>query len=234
VTAAATEKQSRAALERTERLAGTPGAMPADALESARRQATVDEAATLLARRKLTAAFGLKAPWGDRAESPILEALANGKLALVRITFPLGSLDGAQSPASLRLSRLDELNAGTGWTSGTVWPAPADASIPGLSFFALLRGTDAREGERLAAFAPTGAPLAGVWIPASAVVISDGQYWCYAEPAPGVFMRRALDTSMPVDHGYFVKEGIAPGAKIVTAAAGLLLARETHPAAEAD
>jgi hypothetical protein len=34
--------------------------------------------------------------------------------------------------------------------------------------------------------------------------------------------------------GYFVTEGIAAGDKVVTAAAGLLLARETNPSSEAD
>jgi hypothetical protein len=234
VTAAATERQSRAALERAQRLAGTPGAMAADILESARRQATVDAAATLLARRKLTASFGQKAPWGDRPESPVLEGLANGELKLVRVTFPLGSLDASQSPATLRLSRLDDLNSGAGWTTRDVWSAPADSSIPGSSFFALLRGTSAREGERLVAFAPVGAPLPGSWVPASAIVISDGKYWCYVETGPNVFVRRALDTSLPLERGYFVREGIAPGENVVTAAAGLLLARETNPATGAD
>jgi len=39
---------------------------------------------------------------------------------------------------------------------------------------------------------------------------------------------------MPTDDGYFVKEGIAPGAQVVTSSAGLLLAHETNPSTEAD
>ena len=39
---------------------------------------------------------------------------------------------------------------------------------------------------------------------------------------------------MPTDDGYFVNEGIAPGAQVVTASAGLLLARETNPGTEAE
>jgi hypothetical protein len=58
VTAAAAERQSRAALARTQRLVGTAGAMPADAQESAERQETVDQAALLLAQQRLTASFG--------------------------------------------------------------------------------------------------------------------------------------------------------------------------------
>ena len=74
----------------------------------------------------------------------------------------------------------------------------------------------------------------GVLIPETAVVISEGKYWCYVEQQPGLFTRTAIDASRPMPGGYFVKEGIAPGATVVTAAAGLLLARETNPSPEAE
>ena len=115
-----------------------------------------------------------------------------------------------------------------------MWAAPADSAIPGSSFFALLRGSTAREGEHLLAFAPVGPAVEGAWVPASAAVLSDNRYWCYLATEPGVFVRRELDISDPLDHGYFVKQGIAPGENVVTASAGMLLARGTNPAAEAD
>lgn len=233
VTAAATERQSRAALSRTQRLAGTPGAMPADAQESAERQATVDQAALLLVRQRLTASFGQDPPWRDDAGSPVLGALASGAVKLVRVTFPLGAL-GDETPASLRLAHIGASKSGKNWTSTAVWNAPADATVPGRSFFALLKGSDAGEGERLLAWAPVGSPESGVLIPASAAVISDSKYWCYLERKPGVFVRTELDTSVPLDDGYFVKDGIAPDDKIVTSSAAQLLARETNPGTAAD
>jgi hypothetical protein len=71
-------------------------------------------------------------------------------------------------------------------------------------------------------------------VPYSATVISASKYWCYVEEKPGFFVRTAIDPSMPTDDGYFVNEGIAPGARVVTSAAGLLLARETNPSTEAE
>jgi hypothetical protein len=65
-------------------------------------------------------------------------------------------------------------------------------------------------------------------------VISDSKYWCYVERKPGVFVRTELDTSVPLAEGYFVKDGIAAGDKVVTTSAGLLLARETNPSTAAD
>jgi hypothetical protein len=232
VSAQAVAKQSRAALARIEKLAGTPGAMPADAEESAARQAAVDEAALMLAHQRLSAVFGQHPPWAE-GDMALMRELADGKIKLVRVTFPLGTLEGG-APQSLRLTHLNESRTQKGWQAGTVWDAPADANVPGRSFFALLKGSDAGEGERLMAFAPIGAPVAGVLIPESALVISAGQGWCYVERKPGVFERVAIDTHQPQGDGYFMSSGLAAGDRIVTAAAGLLLARESNAGAAAD
>jgi len=232
-TAAAAERQSRSVLARGRNLAGTPGAMPVEAQEAAERQATVDHAALVLVEQRLSAIYGRNAPWKDNYRGPQLASLAGGTTKLARVTFPLGAL-GATTPGTLRFSHLGDTQGSKSFESVTVWSAPADASIPGRSFFAVLKGGDAGEGERLVAHAPVGAAEAGVVVPFSAVVINSGKYWCYIEEKPGSFVRTEIDTSTPTDTGYFVKAGIAPGAKIVTASAGLLLAREINPSAEAD
>lgn len=231
--AAAIERQSRSALARGRRLAGTPGAMSAESQEAAERQAAVDHAALVLAEQRLSATYGRDAPWRDNYQSAELASLAGGAMRLARVTFPLGVL-GRDVPAQLRFTRFGEAETGRSFESRSVWSAPADANLLGKSFFAVLKGADAGEGERLLARAHTGAAEAGVVVPFSAAVIRDGKYWCYIEDSPGHFTRRAIDTSMPVDGGYFVREGVAAGASIVTSSAGQLLARETNPAAAAD
>src|SRR5436305_1179806 len=90
---------------------------------------------------------------------------------------------------------------------------------------------DVSEWERLLAWAPVGAPQPGVVIPSGAVLINGGKYWCYVEEKPGRFVRKEIDPGMPTDEGYFVKENVAAGAKIVTESAGELLARELGTAA---
>ena len=230
--AAAIERQSRAALERGRQLSGTPGAMSIELQETAARQAAVDRAALLLAQRRLSATFGRNAPWKDDYQSPQLTALATGERKLARVTFPLGTL-GSATPAAVRLAHLGAMSGGRSFESLALWNAPADASIPGRSFFAVLKGPDAAEGERLVARVPVGAATAGVVIPFPAVVISAGKYWCYLEAKPGLFVRTEVDTAMPIDDGYFVT-AIAPGAKVVTTSAGELLARESNPGGAAD
>ncbi len=232
VAARAAERQSGAALGRAQRLAGTPGAVPADAMEAAVRQAAVDREALLLAQRRLSAILGQKPPWKDTDDS-MLDALGSGRIKLVRATFPLGALDGT-APTSLRLARINAVQSDRSWRSAALWDAPADASIPGRSFFALLKGSDAAEQERLLAWAPIGPPEAGVAIPATALIISDGKSWCYLETTLGHFVRREIDTNRPLGDGYFVNKGVASGDKVVTQSAGMLLARELNPGAAAD
>jgi hypothetical protein len=226
--AAAVEHQSRAALARGRSLAGTPGAMSVESQEAAERQAAVDRAALVLAQRRLSASYGRDAPWKDRDDSPLLSELASGEMRLVRVSFPLGAL-GTATPAKLRFSHLGAAAAARSLESDSVWSAPADPSIPGRSFFALLKGSEVSEGERLLAHAAVGSAEQGVIVPFAAAVISGGRYWCFVEAQPGSFVRTAIDTSMPTDRGYFVNTGIAPGAQIVTRSAGELLAREMNP-----
>lgn len=232
-TAAAVEHQSRTVLARDRRLAGTPGATPIESQEAAERQATVDHAALVLAQRRLSATYGRNAPWKDDYNSRELSALASGENKLARITFPLGTL-GSSIPVKLRFVRVGEGHGSQGTESAAVWSAPADASIPGNSYFAVLSGNAISEGERLLAYAPTGAAETGVVVPLSAVLVADGKYWCYVEQRPGFFVRAEIDDHMPTDAGYFVKDGVAVGARVVTTSAGQLLAREINPGSTAE
>jgi hypothetical protein len=213
--------------------------MSADVVEIAARQVATDTAALALAEHRLSSVLGVGLSGGALAGGSTLQDLASGKIKLVRATFALGALQGAP-PASLRSARLDAASAGgapgsAGWTLRTVWNAPADANLPGRSFFALLKDGDASEGERLLVWAPGKGPaVRGVTIPASTLVISGGRYWCYVEQKPGVYARREVATDRPVGAAFVVTQNIAAGDKIVTSAAALLLSREMNPGTEAD
>jgi hypothetical protein len=232
-TAQATAQLSRSALSRAQRLAGTAGAVSADVQEAAAQKAAVDAAALTLTTQRLSSTLGMSPPWNRGGRGEIPRDLAGGRIKLVRATFPLGALSGG-IPASLRATRIGAGKPGAGWAMTVIWEAPADSSVPGRSLFALLKGSDAAEGDRLQVWAPIGLPVAGVMIPSDAAVLSDGKFWCYIETKPGLFTRTEIETSKPVSNGYFVSHGIMVGDKIVTAAAGQLLAKETGSAAESD
>ncbi len=225
-------RQSQAALARAKQLSGTPGALPTETIEAAERQAATDAAALTLAEHRLTALLGQGAPSKAPGQAWLTE-LAGGQVKLVRVTFPLGTLPAAL-PKHVRLTRLDSGATGRNWVSDAIWDAPADTTIPGRSFFTLLRAADVSEGERLQAWASSSATVKGIVVPAAAVIQYNSAYWCYVAKPDGSLSRVLLDTSRPAPSGYFVSEGIAPGDEVVSTGAGLLLAREINPSAEAD
>lgn len=226
-TAEAMSTQSHAALARMEHLAGTAGAETAEAREAAQRQASADEIAVALAQRKLSSLLGQHAPWAQGNDATLQE-VASGRTRIVRVTFALGAIK--QTPHALRLARLDGPTVQEQWHTHTIWVGPADATMPGRSFLALLPDAAVEEGERLTAWAPAedAAVESGAWVPASAAVAEGGRYWCYLEREAGTFERTPLEINHPLRDGYFVSD-LKPGDPIVTAGAGLLLARELNP-----
>lgn len=232
-TAQATEKQSRSSLDRIKRLAGTPGAMSADVEEGAAQKAAVDSAALMLSKQRLSSTYGQNPPWAKGGNQTLLPGLANGTIQLVRVTFPLGAVQG-DPPKTLRAARIGTSTGSKGWNLSSPWPAPADATVPGRSFYAMLRAKDVGEGERILVWAPTGAAQSGALVPGDAAVISDSKYWCYVEEKVGTYVRTQVDTSKPFADGYFVTTGVKPGDKVVVKGAAQLLAQESNSGPEAD
>ena len=226
-TAAAAAQQSSAALARAKRLAGGPGALGLDAVEVAARQVSADQASLGLARRKLSAALGLRFPWHGREATRVVEELANGSAKLARVTFPPGELHNAP-PKEVTVMLLDGSASNASWSSRDLWEAPEDPAVPGRSYFVLFKTADMPEGARLQAVAGGEGGQEGVLVPSSAVVMSNSQYWVYVRKGQGTFSRVPIDIGKPLAEGYFVPEILAAGDAVVISGAGLLLARQMN------
>jgi hypothetical protein len=208
--------------------------MSADVEETNARQLAVDTAALNLAKQRLSATFGQRPPWSNGGNPALLQTLAEGSTQLIRVTFPLGSLPGGEIPKALSAARLGSASSGKRWKLSSIWPAPADVTVPGRSFFSVLRAGELGEGERVIAWAPIGASQPGVLIPAEAAVISEGKYWCYVEEKPGTFVRTEIDSGKPFENGYVVTQGVKAGDKVVIRGAAQLLAQESNSGADAE
>ena len=232
--AAAAVAQSAAAAARARSLgSGDEAAVSREIVETAESKAASDQAALFLAQRKAQAVFGVNAPFRDAKDrAALLERLTGGKSVLVRVTFPAGSLRN-RMPASLAVARLGDSTKS--WTTSKVWQAPADPALPGTGFYAIIDGSDLAQNEHVSATVSDGPSQAGVLVPASALVMGDGENWVYLQNGADHFVRAPVPTDKPVGDNYFVPNGagIAPGQKIVTAGAGLLLSRETNPSTDA-
>ena len=220
---------SDAALQRMTHLYGERGGTHAASeqqMYSARHQAQSDKAQLALADRKEAATFGQDAPWrGPTRDDGLLDFLTAGHASLVQATFPLG-IAFTSAPLLLVITRLDPQPGQKSWTSNKIWNAPADPTIPGRSFFAVVGAGELAQGEHVLVFAPTGAAIDGVSVPAEAVVLSEDKPWCYVALSPRHFQRVPIDLRFQLAGGYFVAKGIAPEQPVVVKGTGLLLARE--------
>jgi hypothetical protein len=227
--AEAAARESSAVLDDVRALYGkgrTGHAMSREALDAAIHKATADATQLALAHRQEDAAFGRDAPWlSAEQHDAILEALSSGHAVLVQATFPLG-IGFRSRPAALSLTHLNSQSGETAWNTTTIWEAPADPSMPGRSFYAIVEGSDLAQGEHVLVAAPTGAPLKGVLVPSEAVVLSEDKAWCYVLRSPRTFQRLPIDPNRTLAGGYFVETGIAVNQPVVIKGASLLLARE--------
>lgn len=78
------------------------------------------------------------------------------------------------------------------------------------------------------------APASGVVVPRSAVVRYGGSAWVYVEVSKDLFNRRMIPTDAPLESGWFVAAGLAPGDEIVVAGAGSLISEELRSQIESE
>lgn len=225
-TAEAAARQSAADLARARALYAQDGAVSKQSLDAAEKQAASDQTSLVLARRQEVVQFGPQLPWrGDHGKGSIVGELTSGHAVLVRVTFPLDSV-GAALPPEIAVAHLGADANGARWTTTRIWAAPADPTIPGRAFFALVSGSSLQSGEHVLAYAPTGASRSGYLIPTAAMILNAEKAWCYVQLAPGAFQRLQLDPELTLPGGYFTPSPVVRGRSVVVRGTGLLLARE--------
>ncbi len=224
---------SRAEAERTQKLFAEDRTASAHAVETANSQAQADKQRVASARRRISL------EWGDGiADLPparrtaLLNDLAQVRAELVRIELPQGAASPqVGSTVSVRV------NADTAQLKAVVLgtlPA-ADPRLQTRGLLVELRGSEANLaiGSMLLALIPGKEHTAGVLLPRSALIRKDSKVWAYVQATPTTFIRREVVGYQPVEDGWFVPNGFAPGDQLVTAGAASLFAIE-EPAAAAD
>ncbi len=196
-------------------------------LDNAERQAATDATQVALLELKLRNSWGEEAPFlAAENRQKLVDELSSGKTTLVRLDFPRSD---ERDPKNVRIVAL---GGGEETALTSVWPAPSgNLAMPGTSFFGIMpTGPGLRPGDRAKVNAERSTTTAGVIVPASAVVVSAGESWCYVEKEPGEFERKRITLSTPVADGYITKE-FTPGTKVVVEGASALLSREADPSA---
>lgn len=189
--------------------------------EAARARAASARIAVDASAAALRQQFGpALASWVMAPSSPEMRALAARREVLVRVVSM--AADGA-APRSLVLSGATRQDVDARLVSAS---PQTDPGIQGQAWFYRSRAPLA-VGTRLDGRFTVPAQAA-LRIPADAVVWYGGQPWAYVRTDGTTFERRRIAQDMPVDGGFIVSAGFAPGEAVVVQGAQLLLSEESR------
>ena len=167
------------------------------------------------------------AQWATDPQSTPLQRLLAHREVLLQVTAPLGTA-GTDAPR-IEVAGTDNRRQGATFVARA---QQADPSLAGTGAIYRTAATSATaNGARLLAFVPRGdaTASAGVVVPASAMVWFGGQPWAFVQTTPERFARVPVPVTAPMSNGYFVRQGIQPGARVVVSGAQLLLSEELKP-----
>jgi hypothetical protein len=232
--AAAKLAASRAAFQRAQALYANDRNFSRAQLQAAEATFKSDEAslnaAQVLARNTQASAAQAWGPALSRslaARSELAQNLIGHRKVLIQVTLPPGiSLPDTHPRASIQTPAGQRVPIQ--FVSAAI---RTDPRIQGPSYFYTAdAASGALPGMNVVALLPSGQPVAGVSIPASAVVWVQGRAWVYLRTGENAFSRREVATSQPQPGGgYVVPAAPGPGQSAppatspgpVTAAQGL-------------
>ena len=224
--ASAASQASLAEAKRTRTLAQADATVSKRSAESAAAIAAADGAKLALTRRRLGLEWGPSfVSMGDARRAALIQALAAGRAALVRIDAPSG----------LTPSTNVVLDLGAGGTQRVQILGSARSSDPRLlstGLIGLITGPTAGRlgaGQTLNARLAQGGSTQGVIIPRSAILRAGGQSYVYVRRDPSHFDRRKIMGTVALDYGLFASGNLNPGEVVVVQGASALYAADLAP-----
>lgn len=215
---------SRAEAARTRALNADDQTVSRRVADAAAAQAGADAAKLQLLRRRLGLEWGpVIARLSDARRSALVNDLAAGRAALVRIDLPAG-------PAQPGGSAVIDLGPGGRAEAALLGPTrTGDPRLQTTGLLGIVRGPAAlRLGLGIVAPATLrgAAATRGVVIPRAALLRTAGQTFAYVR-RDGGFERRPLAGALADPGGLFVTGGFRPGEAVVVSGAAKLFAAET-------
>ena len=193
--------------------------------EAASSGADADAAAARAAERarraQVVQAWGpVVGRWAAEGGAALDDLLAR-RSVLILVSLPTGTvLADPPRHASVR-GAADAVRAAFISTATETDPATQGAAF----FYRAPASPGLLAGMRVTVALPAGAPRRAVVVPRSAVVWAEGGAWIYVETGATTFTRRPISTDLAAPDGYAVTD-LAPGARVVTRGAQLLLSEE--------
>ena len=196
-----------------------------EAAEAARRR---DEITYNALQLKLLTEWGR--PVLSRGDlSGLVRSLAARRSSLVRIDLPLGVALRVQ-PTGARIAPVsDEAHPFEARYLGPV--TRADSQTQGQGFLFLLKDRSLAPGTAVVGWLQVGGERqSGVLLPRDAVLRYQGGAVVYRQTGPEGFERSTVTLDRPLADGWFVRQGLAAGTKVVVVGAQQLLSEELKKA----
>lgn len=214
---------SKKELERLKLLAQTQNAS-ARALEVGEAAVQRDQIALDSVQPRLLLGWG-KAVAALPDLPALVNALAAGEAALVRVDLPLGEALHA-APTGGRLAALNAPDKVAEAQFLGAAPA-ADPQMQAQGFLFLQKINPLPPGAAVVAWLTVpGEVESGVIVPREALIRHEGEVFVYVQTGDDKFARTEIELERPSDAGWFVHEGLKPQDKVVTAGAQQLLSEE--------
>ena len=223
--AQAASAASQAELIRLKALAAQSNASERS-LQAAEAAAARDQSQAVSARLRLLSAWGRAI--AERSDLPeLVQSLSSLASALVQLDLPAGQpVTGVPMGARL-LTLADDSKSVPVELLG---PAPrVDPQLQGRGFLFLLKTNSVQlaPGAAVSGFLEfPGENQSGVELPRNAMVRFNGATWVYVQTGDQAFERREVQLDSPLSQGWFVREGLKPGDKVVSVGAQELLSEE--------
>jgi hypothetical protein len=202
----------------------------AKALDTATAALRHDEVALESAQARLVAAWGTAV--AAQADSPaFVRSLVAVDAALARADLPLGA---SLSSPLLGVSVASLSGRGAAVVVQYLGRAPSvDAHTQGQGLLLLMRSGALPPGTAIvASLAVAGEELVGTLVPASAILRYEGQQYVFLQTADESFRRQEITLERGLAAGWFVREGVKPGDRVVVVGAQQLLSEEQKGQAE--
>jgi membrane fusion protein, heavy metal efflux system len=230
-TSRAAAEASQAELARLKTLSAQNNAS-ARALQSAEAAAVKAQAQVESTRLRILAGWGSAIATRQDLVA-FVQSLSGLESALVEVDLPAGEPLKSE-PTGAKLFTVAEPEKPV--AAAFLGPAPVvDPMMQGRGFVLLVSPNPARltpGGAVIAFLTIEGEPQSGVLLPRSAVVRHNGSTWVYIEISPKTFQKTEVTLGQPLETGWFVREKVKPGEKVVTVAAQQLLSEELNTPAE--
>jgi len=230
-TAQAASEASEAEFKRLKTLAAQNNASDR-ALQAAEAAAARDRAQANSTRLKLLANWG--SAIAARQDLPaFVHSLGSLATALIELDLPAGDSIEA-TPTGARLLTL--ANPGKTIEAQFIGPAPmVDAQMQGRGFLFLVDPNTSKLAPGAAVsglLTLPGEAQSGVTVPREAIIRYNGATWVYRQTGNETFERLEVTLDRPLENGWFVREGLKPGDKLVTAGAQQMLSEELKGSGE--